>query len=1052
VEKIELTAINSRRTNLYYMWGILLMGHLHKSMMNANDFINSFEGITFPNLGFIKIPQIPISDEEKKAVKLPPEATQEQVLYALAQRGFNDKLKSGVIPKDQKKVYAERLRMEFDVIKSLFFIDYIILVYKIIEFCKKNDILNSPSRGSCGGSLLLYVLGVIKIDPIKHKLLFERFISAARTEIREINGEKYLASSSLPDVDIDSDRALKSRINDFMAESFPKRTAAILTFNTFQSKSLLKEVLKCVENVDEDTAKAASSIIETKFSVVDTIEETMEKNPAFAKWSKDHALSCDICNKLKGLIRNKSVHPSGVLICYDELLSCVPTELSSDKKEVTSYDMEYAQAVGIKVDNLGLKNLGSIKMCLDMVGKKMEDIDVSDPSIYSFLLLHADYTYGIFQAEDGLGKQVLKQIRPMNVEDVTNSIAIGRPGSLSFLDAYLKFRKTGERREIDPRVEDILAPTGNIIIFQETIMALAGRMADFSPQERDGIRKAVGKKLMDKMMSYKEKFVAKSLQNGYKEEFVDSIWKTFEESGNYSFNRCIFEEELVEKETYDGYVYTKIKNIIPGDRVKAFDTATKKTHNVNVIHIFRSRKTIYEVTLGDHRQIRTSIDHKFLCEDMVMRPLRALTSLKTKVIISGGKPVEIKSIELFRAMAPTVDLEVDSLDHNFYANGIVVSNSHSIGYATLTCITAYLKANHILEYFLCLLKMVRHEPDPIAEIATIHRELKHFGIKLLPPNLVKSQMDFSIEGKDIRFGLSSIKGISEKTIQKMDDFKRQHANKFELFESAKEVGLNIGALSSLIQAGTLDNFGENRSLLVYEAQLWNTLSSKEKIYALTHAAKVGDFKLAPIVLAMNKQLKDEKSRPIIKDSRFATIQRGTDKYKAIYNQNKVCQSFANWFYETSLCGYATSTTLIEIFREKRRSLIPLTDVIETPDGNKCEFIGVVQEDPKTGVSKAKGSRYAKYMIADEFGAIKVMIFNDSLEQCKSLNGGRLPKEGDIVIVAGVRKGDDCIFANLMASQQNQIYTKLSDLKDSSEPTKTAEVSTATAELVTQVPV
>jgi hypothetical protein len=180
---------------------------------------------------------------------------------------------------------------------------------------------------------------------------------------------------------------------------------------------------------------------------------------------------------------------------------------------------------------------------------------------------------------------------------------------------------------------------------------------------------------------------------------------------------------------------------------------------------------------------------------------------------------------------------------------------------------------------------------------------------------------------------------------------------------------------------------------------------------------------------MNKDLKDAKSKPLIKDSRMETLKKHTEKYKAIYQQNSVCEAFANWWYEKRLLGYVTFTRLIDIFRPKKGSLTPIHQALEAPEGRYVDFVGFVDEDPTLGTSRtARKSKYAKYSISDESGTVKVMIFNDSLEECKALNGG-LPKADDIVIVNGVRKGDDTVFANHIAIQQNQIYTKLSDLKE-----------------------
>jgi len=385
----------------------------------------------------------------------------------------------------------------------------------------------------------------------------------------------------------------------------------------------------------------------------------------------------------------------------------------------------------------------------------------------------------------------------------------------------------------------------------------------------------------------------------------------------------------------------------------------------------------------------------------------------------------IKSVKSI-GVKPTIDLEVNHPDHNFYAEGIVTSNSHAVSYAVLSAQTIFLKFNHPTQFYLSLLKMTKHEPDPIGEISKISKEMQSLGVRLLPPSLTESDIDFTIQGKDIRFGLSSIKGISEKTIEKINNFKKQHTNKFELFESAKEADLGIGVLSALIQAGTLDSICNNRVLMVYEAQLWNILTEKEKKYVINYA-KDYENSIPKTVIALSETIKNEKSQPIIKPSRFQTIKTHSEKYKLIYNQNKICKDFANWWYENKLLGYTSNVRLINLFLSKKSSLEPIEEIKEMGAKTRCEFIGKVDETPKVGKSK-NGNAYGSFQISDEGGTLKVMIFKDKLEQCKLLNNG-LPKEGDIVIVSGTKLEDNTVFADQIATQQNKIFTKLSDLKD-----------------------
>ena len=215
--------------------------------------------------------------------------------------------------------------------------------------------------------------------------------------------------------------------------------------------------------------------------------------------------------------------------------------------------------------------------------------------------------------------------------------------------------------------------------------------------------------------------------------------------------------------------------------------------------------------------------------------------------------------------------------------------------------------------------MTRFEPDPISEISKIQKELWQFDIQLLPPHLAKSSLDFCIEGSNIRFGLLSIKGISEKSIDKLNNFKNTFSNKFEIFESAGEAGLNIGILCALIQAGSLEGFEQSRTKVVYEAQLWNTLTKREKVLCLKMGKKF-DFNLVSLVKDLSLS-KDEKGKVFIKESRMNTIKKKCKKYRDIYEQNKKSESFANWYYVKNLLGYTYGITLRDIWSRHKHNLM-----------------------------------------------------------------------------------------------------------------------------------
>jgi DNA polymerase-3 subunit alpha len=802
----------------------------------------------------------------------------------------------------QYQEYADRIKHELTIMQELGFIDYILLVWDVIHFCKINDIPTGIGRGSAAGSLVLYVIGVTKIDPIKYGLYFERFISKTRAKKKVVDGITYLDGSLMCDVDLDICYYNRPKVLKYLEEKFKGKTSKILTFNTLSCKLLIKELGKVIGlKSDEEMTRVTGmlpkvhGLLQDLSYAHDGVKDdkgnwNVKPVEEFVEWCNENASVYRSAVKLQDLIKNKGVHPSGILISYDELADSCPTELSSDKDIVSSYDMNWVSLFSVKLDALGLRGVSVVDDVCKMLKVDMMSIDLNDPSIYRSLQ-DLKYPHGLFQLEADLCFATTKKVKPKNLLELSAILAVARPGAMQFIDQLALFTTSGTKDDIHPFFSDILSETGGVCLYQEQMMQMAHKIG-FTLDEAEILRRIVGKKKIEEVKVWQKKIADKVNENKLDPNIGEVLWKILNDSASYSFNK-----------------------------------------------------------------------------------------------------------------------------------------SHSVAYGALAALTVYLKFTYPTKFYLSLLRMTNHEPDPIGEIAKIHKEMQHIDIKLLPPSLAISSMDFTVEGNDIRFGLAAIKGIAGKTIEKLNDFKKEHANKFEMFESSKKAGLNIGALSALIQAGTMDKFQNTRTLLVYEAQLWNKLKTKEKQMAMTMGPKY-HFQLANIVRALNTDIKDEKSKPIIKDSRLATIKKHTVKYRAIHDQNKICERFANWWYEKHLLGYVTSTRLIDIFIEKQPSLKPIDVVAKYADGRNCDFVGFVEEDPTMGISRtARKSKYAKYMIGDESGMIKVMIFNDSLEECKENNGGTLPKEGSIVIVKGIRKGDDAIFANIIVAQQNMIYTKLSDLKD-----------------------
>ena len=849
---------------------------------NEKDFSDKFEDIEL-NIHGVRLPEFQIDLASKRHLGISEDSSNYDFLKALALNGFKT-LNINKSDKDYKK-YVDRAKYELDTLKELGFIDYILLVWDVIHFCKTSDIPIGLGRGSAAGSLILYLVGVTRIDPVKYDLYFERFISKIRAKKQVIDGVTYLDGSLMCDVDLDICYYNRQKVLQYLENKFKGKTSKILTFNSLSGKLLIKECGKIIAEKPEQEMTMISSLIPKTYGQVKDISEAYQEVEQFKEWCDQNKEAYQIALKLRDLIKNKGVHPSGVLLSYYDLETICPTEFSSDKEVVSSFDMNWASVFNIKLDILGLRSVSVVDNVCKSINIKIEDIDLNHESIYRNLQ-DLKSPHGLFQIEAETNFRVCQKVKPKNLEELSGVLALARPGALQFVDKYAAHTNYQQSESIHPFFDEILKETGGVALYQEQLMKMANKIG-FTLDEAEILRRIVGKKKVDEIKAWQKKIEEKCKQNKIPKEVSEILWKILEDSANYSFNK-----------------------------------------------------------------------------------------------------------------------------------------SHSIGYAGLAAITIYLKFNYPQQFFLSLLKMSRNEPDPIGEISKIQKEMHNFGIKLLPPHIIKSEMDFSIEDKDIRFGLLSIKGISDKSIEKLNSFRNKYSNKFEIFEAAEEAGLNIGALSALIQAGALSGFNQSRSKIVLEVQLWNMLTSKEKKYAISFADKF-DYDLIKIIKHLNK-FTDEKNKVVIKDNRLTTIKEKYTPYLSIYEQNNKSESFANWYYEKKLLGYTYNKNLKDIFAEKRENLKYISDILDEPVNSKVALVGQIEE-VFSGISKnAKKTRYLRLKISDETSTISVLIFNDNIETNKLLNNRNF-EEGNIVIVKGSKR-DDCIFGDLIAIQDHEIYMKLNDLK------------------------
>lgn len=366
----------------------------------------------------------------------------------------------------------------------------------------------------------------------------------------------------------------------------------------------------------------------------------------------------------------------------------------------------------------------------------------------------------------------------------------------------------------------------------------------------------------------------------------------------------------------------------------------------------------------------------------------------------------------------------DSANYSF-------NKSHSISYAYLAAITVYLKFNYPQEFFLSLLKFAQFEPNPHEQIHKITQELSYFDIQLLPPDLSKSVVDFKIEGKNIRYGLNTIKGVSTKILESLLEFREQEfANKYEVFLAAKQAGVNIGVLSALIQAGVLDSFVKSdRCRLVLEAQTFNILTDREKRNFVALGEKYDYDILSAISDVVKSEMSGDDGKKLFSQKRFETFKSKYNPYKEIYEKNRKHLKFANWHFESKLLGYSYSQNIREIFKEEMGGALSSSDQISSLENNAVvRFVGTVNDVIQR--TSANGNKYARFELADEIGNVTALMLDSQRDAryTKYIQSGKvIPKKGGIVIFSGKKNNDIVIIENI-SLLEDKIYMKLSEVK------------------------
>ncbi len=756
----------------------------------------------------------------------------------------------------------ERVEFELGVIKSMGFSAYFLVVWDLVRYARSRGIRVGPGRGSAAGSCVAYCLRITDVDPIRYDLLFERMLNPGRRQ--------------MPDIDMDFDSRYRGEMIRYASERYGSdRVAQIVTFSTIKARAAVRDsarVLGYPYAVGDKIAKLMPPLImgrdtplraclepvtgfEDGYKMAADLRTLYESDP-------DATRVIDVARGLEGLRRQDGIHAAAVVITREPLTEYLPIQRKPDGGNiedapiVTQYEMHGVEDLGLlKMDFLGLRNLDVIEITLDLVeqaGGRRPDIDrVALDDEKTFELLRRGDTVGVFQLEGGPMRALLRSLAPTQFEDVAALVALYRPGPMAqnWHNEYAD-RKNGRKPVTYPHddLREVLEPTYGLMIYQEQLMRVAQRLAGYSLEEADNLRKATGKKIRALIKEERDKFVEGCITEGHPREFGERIFDTIEPFADYSFGK-----------------------------------------------------------------------------------------------------------------------------------------SHSFGYGFVTYQTAWLKANHTVEYLAALLTSVKTNKD---QTAVFLNECRQLGIDVLVPDVNESVSDFSVRAGDdgaraIRFGMSAVRNVGEGVVAQIVAAREEGGRFTDFYDFCDRVDpsvLNKRTIESLVKAGGFDSLGYARQGLcevfetIVDAVIDRRRNEAEGQFDL-FSAVADDTATAALDLGAG-------SRTPVPDIEFPKSQRLA--------------------FEKEMLGlYVSEHPMLGAERALRRHVdCTLSELRDAREGELRAVGGVV-----TALNRKytkRGDLMGTFVLEDLAAALEVMIFPKTMAQY-----GHLLADDAIVVVKGrVDQRDD----------------------------------------------
>lgn len=893
--------------------------------------------------------------------------------------GWEQKLSNGLIPKDKEKTYRERLTYEVSVIKEKKFVDYFLILDDLLNnFVYASGGALGAGRGSACGSLVLFLLDITKLDPIRHELIFERFMNPAREDP--------------PDVDCDIDSVTHKQVEQYLIERWGHdRVCHITSFGKYGTKTIIKDLCRVFE-LDYGLSNKLTALFSTTKTESDITEE-LNSAKEIARKAKDTQLvnfiddNSDmfirVGSKFLGAVRNQGRHASGILICNEDFdksdlpISILKGDMVTGVQEGGD-EREVSELGFLKLDILGLIaatiNSHTMKLVENKYGiKNIENSillsDFDDEGVYQ------EFDKGnckdIFQFGSDSMISLIKRIKPRTIADLSAINALFRPALIAAggIDEYCNNRENPKKakKELDkihPQLWNILEDACGIPLYQESIMFILQTVGGFTLAEADKARKTL--KLLhkgnqdktDDFLKMIEKFHTQAVSLGVTEDNVKILLDKLGAYTEYSFNKCLSGDTevfmpLLRKNK-------QLKDFIGGESVISVDPKTKRKYVTKVKCLHKNGlKNLFAIQLAkDGYQIigvKCTMDHKFMTESGQMKSLgEILKNDEQIVVMSFGAKHEClkfdKSSLTHLGVEETYDLEIDDNNHNFVLNnGIITSNSHSLSYACNAYISQYLKVHYPREYYSVLLNNSTPE-----DISTYMKQAILSGIGFGECCYGECADTFVVDYDNdmVKFGLSSTKGVRAQDVKELNEFETDDGKELVRFMVKNKI--NKKTIEILSRLGFFKKI-IHKNYYFTEQLIFKLRSSKFQNFDeeydeyIKYANKFEDYSQA-------KKFKFEK------------------EYLGFYfNEHPFTQFFDKLQRANKANGYVRPKDLEEVDKES----------------GPVMFLGLVSEKAMLK-GKKSGKEYYKIVLEDDEQQINITIF-DAMS-ANAIN------EGDIITI------------------------------------------------------